>query len=372
MCGSFCRLAHIARSTPPSLSSDPLEMFDMAVKECFATSSALDLTEHAWQQAQLGLRYGGLGLQSSALHACAAYITSISSSGFADVGNQHLLHAVNTFNGLVSTQDTILIGSTVDSPILQKIDTQQFRSLLDSSFPANNARLLSASAPHASSWLLVVPSVELGLHLDPHEFCVGIMWWLGVDISRGLPCPLCPNTALDPLGHHAVTCKKGGDAVPRHNRLRDVFVDFCHQAHLAGSTLTPDGSQSHPDDVLVRDWIAGRFAAFDFTVSSPLSITSLDQACTTSGSPAQAAEARKLWANDPKCSELGCVCVPLAVETYGNWGKEAKDTFSCLATWLAISSHKSKSSHVLELYSKLNLTLTRSIVRAIMVRTLVA
>ena len=157
-----------------------------------------------------------------ALHACAAYIASISSSGFADVDNQHLKHAVSTFNGLVSTQDTILIGSTVDSPIPQKalsfkIDTEQFRALLDSSSPANKARLLSASASHASSWLSVVPSVELGLHLDPHEFCVGIRWWLGLDISRGLSCSLCPNTALDLLGHHAVTCKKGGDVVTRHN-----------------------------------------------------------------------------------------------------------------------------------------------------------
>ena len=148
--------------------------------------------------------------------------------------------------------------------------------------------------------------------------------------------------------------------VTRHNQLRDVFVDFCHQAHLGvqvevRSTLTPDGSQSRPADVLVRDWIAGRFAAFDFTVSSPLSITSLDQACTTSGSTAQAAEVCKHRAYGPKCSELhvGWVCVPLAVETYGNWGKEAKDTFSHLVTRLAIGSHKSKSSHVFESYSKL-------------------
>ena len=64
VCGSFCRLAHIAQSTPPSLSSDPMQIFDVAVKECFATCSAMDLTEPAWQHAQLGLRYGGLGLRS--------------------------------------------------------------------------------------------------------------------------------------------------------------------------------------------------------------------------------------------------------------------------------------------------------------------
>ena len=141
---------------------------------------------------------------------------------------------------MVSNQDTILISSTVDSPIPQKalsfkIDPQQFRALLDSSSPANKARLLSVSAPHASSWLSVVPSVELGLHLDPHEFCVGIRWWLGVDISRGLPCPLCPITALDPLDHHGITCKKGGDVVTRHNRLRDVFVDVMRPERDTGS-----------------------------------------------------------------------------------------------------------------------------------------
>ena len=151
----------------------------------------------------------------------------------------------------------------------------------------------------------------------------------------------------------------------------------CHQAHLGvhvevDSDLTPDGSRSRPADVLVRDWITGRFAAFDFTVSPPLSVASLNQACITSGFAALSAETRKHKANDPKCSELGWVCVPLAVETYGNWGKEARDTFSRLATRLAIGSPRSKSSCVYEVYSKLNLTLTRSIVRAIMVRTLVS
>ena len=105
-------------------------------------------------------------------------------------------------------------------------------------------------------------------------------------------------------------------------------------------------------------------------MSSPLSVASLNQACITSGFAALSAETCKHKANDPKCSELGWVCVPLAVKTYGNWRKEARDTFSCLATRLAIGSPKSKSSFVYEIYSRLNLTLTRSVVRAIMARTL--
>ena len=61
--------------------------------------------------------------------------------------------------------------------------------------------------------------------------------------------------ALDPLGHHALSCRRGGDVVLRHNQLRDVFVDICHKANLgvrieAGSALTPDLSRSRPVDAL--------------------------------------------------------------------------------------------------------------------------
>ena len=47
-----------------------------------------------------------------------------------------------------------------------------------------------------------------------------------------LPMPFCPDTALDPLGHHAVTCKHGGDVVIRHNRQRDEVFNICRRAHL--------------------------------------------------------------------------------------------------------------------------------------------
>jgi len=59
----------------------------------------------------------------------------------------------------------------------------------------------------------------------------------------------------------------------------------------------------------------------------------------------------EIFNNNVKCSELGWVCIPLAVETYGNWGKEASDTFARLATRLAVGSSKSKSNFVFVLYS---------------------
>ena len=89
----------------------------------------------------------------------------------------------------------------------------------------SKARLFSASAPRASSWLTVVPTVELGVHLDPSELGVHLdpselgvhldpseFFYSNLVVFRcghlwGLPCPLCNDIALDLLGHHAATCR---------------------------------------------------------------------------------------------------------------------------------------------------------------------
>ena len=149
-----------------------------------------------------------------------------------------------------------------------------------SSSPANKARLLSASASHASAWLLVAPSVGLNLHLHSPEFQTAVRWWLGLDTSFASVCPLCPGVALDSLSHHAVSCRHGGDTAIRHNKLRDIVADLCRKAHLsvrveAGHGMCHDNNHSRPADVLVEGWERGQPAALDITVTSPLTPVSL-------------------------------------------------------------------------------------------------
>ena len=61
MCGGFCRLAHLAHATPPSLAMTSLQLFDEDVRRSFSLCTAVDKTDVAWQQAQLSLSRGGLG-----------------------------------------------------------------------------------------------------------------------------------------------------------------------------------------------------------------------------------------------------------------------------------------------------------------------
>ncbi|KAL5514970.1 hypothetical protein EMCRGX_G000068 [Ephydatia muelleri] len=140
------------------------------------------------------------------------------------------------------------------------------------------------------------------------------------------------------------------------------MAETCRRAHFsvqveAGCNLTPDHSHSRPADVLISNWALGKTAACDISVTSPLNSNIMSEAGVTAGAAAQATELRKHEANDVKCSELGWLCIPLVVESYGAWGKEAMESFSSLASRLAITSSRPKSAVLSELYGRLNLNL---------------
>ncbi|KAL5500379.1 hypothetical protein EMCRGX_G011931 [Ephydatia muelleri] len=328
----FCRLAHLARATPPSLAMTSLQLFDEDVRRSFSLCTAVDTTDVAWQQAQLSLSRGGLGMRSLSLHSPAAFIASLCFSGYGSPSNHHLSDAIQTFNESVSPSDAIqsdgLVSSTVhQNQLSSKIDIHQFNNILIISSVADKARLLSVSSPHAASWLTVVPSEGLGLHLEPSVFQVAVKWWLGLDTSNGSLCALCPNNALDPLGHLATTCNKGGDVVTRHNQLRNVLAETCRRAHLSvkvemGSNLTSEHDHSRPADILLPNWALGKPAAFDIPVTSPLNPKIVSVAGLSAGAAALSTEERKHTENDPKCNALGWCCVPLVTESYDAWGKE--------------------------------------------------
>ena len=223
----FCKMAHLACGTPPSQAMSALKAFDLDICSCFSRCTAVDTSDQAWQQAELSLSRGGLGLLSISHHSPAAYIASLSSSGFSMSSQQHLKQAVETFNSLVPTSDAVCVEEVLTSPfhlkmLSTKVDNHLFNLLLENSSPANRAHLLSVSSPHAASWISVIPSEGLGLHLEPSEFQVAIKWWLNLDTSSGAMCALCPGSVLDPLGHHTLTCKRGSDVVSRHNKLRGL------------------------------------------------------------------------------------------------------------------------------------------------------
>ena len=277
------------------------------------------------------------------------------------------------FNNNVVSVESLLTTPVSQKSLSGKLDDHVFNLLLNSSSVADKARLLSVSSPHAASRLSVVPSESLGLHMDPPVFQVAIKWWLGLDVSEGSQCALCPGSTLDHLGHNAVTCKYGGDVVTRHNMIRDILVETCRRAHIGvkvevSNNLGRDHSKTCPADILLPNWLLGRTAALDVSITSPLNPVNLLEAGVSATAAVQATESRKHHANDPKCSDLGWVCVTMVVETYGAWGKEATAIISSVASRLATSMCRPKSIILNEIYGRLNLHLVRANATAILSR----
>ena len=181
-----------------------------------------------------------------------------------------------------------------------------------------------------------------------------------------------PNCALDPLGYHCVTCKRGGDITTRYNTLHNMVYNTLQQAGLSahlevGCGWGQDNSRTRPADIFVTNWDCGTSAAFDITVTSPLNSINMLEAGMYQGVLAKAAEHRKHTQNDPKCVELGWQCILLAAESYGAWGQEALRPFSQVATQLAIRGNTPKYKVVAEQYGCLSLLLVRANARSILV-----
>eukprot|EP00731_Ephydatia_muelleri_P031396 Em0022g910a len=125
---------------------------------------------------------------------------------------------------------------------------------------------------------------------------------------------------------------------------------------------------TRPADILLSNWFLGKPAALDVSITSPLNPLTLLEAGVLTKSAAQVTEARKHQANDPKCSELGWVCVPMVAESYGAWGDEASSIISSIASRLATSTCKSKSVVLNDIYGRLNVHLVRANATAILSR----
>ena len=85
-----------------------------------------------------------------------------------------------------------------------------------------------------------------------------------------------------------------------------------------------DNSNSRPADVLVDGWERAKPVAFDVTVTTPLTPATLVMLVNQQKLQRTHQSVESTLSNDEKCQELGWVCIVLAIETYGNGGKEAQ------------------------------------------------
>lgn len=393
----------VSRQTHPCHGHGPaLQAFDEQAQACLEQIGGLPLTQNTWLQASLAIKAGGLGLRSTALHAPAAYIASIThlAASCTELDPTYRVvpppvhQALTLYNQVVLPEDQIhsLAPSYQQRDLSATVDkAQQAHLIAATTGEAAKGHLQLVQQPGAGAWLTALPADNLGLHINTHLFRVLLRLRLRLPIapSDGF-CPLCDGVA-DSFGDHAQVCPCGGDRGKRHNRLRNFFA-----AKLAAAGLSPElekpgllparpedsglceagvslnqASARRPADVWVPGWGLHGPAAFDFAVSSGLRSGVLPSTVGHGGHAALVYEERKRMhqRTEAQCRAQGLQFLPIVAEgCAGGWGPTAMAVFRQLGSFLAARTGDSTSKMTEQLMQGLSITLQRENARAVVRR----
>ena len=150
--------------------------------------------------------------------------------------------------------------------------------------------------------------------------------------------------------------------ISRHNRLRNAIFK-----HAESALLSPlmeirglvEGSEAHPADVFIPNWIGEKDAALDITVVSPVQAACLERSVDNPSFSLEFAYRRKMRSAAAACRQVNVAFIPLAVQTFGSWHDEAATHLRRLAKALARRSGSPESTAIKHFFEKLAVLLQR-------------
>ena len=193
------------------------------------------------------------------------------------------------------------------------------------------------------------------------EFALAVKLRLGIRIfQENTDCSLC-LVPMDRMGDHGLHCSRGGGWQGRHNGIRDAFAAMAAAASL-GPQVERGGiveGRFRPADVLLPSWPSGQTTCYDVTVVSPTQDRYLVRAAQEAGVALEGASRDKRDKHQQRCEDQGLLFAPIAVETFGGWGKEAVDAIKGVSRALARNQARSDSEVIGHSFQKLSVVLMR-------------
>jgi hypothetical protein len=387
-CVAFCKFSFYIRTNTPQSVIPHCKTFDSYLLSSLESIAGTGgLLPNAAVQASLPISKGGLGIRSTALHSPAAYTASVNSC-------QKLLLdllASVTDKSSLSNESTLafskqLLSQNIDSPdkvdmlvdsSSQKfnsgnLDTHSLNELLLVSNERDKARIL-ALQDSSQGLLFNVPLSRVNnFHLNNNElhFLVCSRLGVGVLCNDKEKCRLC-QSPMDSHGYHAAICKSRGSGIKRHDKIRNIILNFCRQAAMSPNPpqIEPHCFRYHPNlraDIFLPNHHNG--LALDTMVVHPQALTYISESSTSSLSASAKGESIKHDKYDIPAQQANIDFIPLVVEFYGAWGKEATKFFKKLIGQIADRFDRQPSDVSLQLYRELSVSLVRSNANAVFIR----
>ncbi|KAL3613036.1 hypothetical protein CASFOL_043125 [Castilleja foliolosa] len=332
MCFAVPKITYLLRTTPSWLYPANIASFDDTLKDAVETILNVSLNDSQWCQASLPVRYGGLGVRRARDVGLPAFLAS--AHGVAD-----LVTSILPTNGAKASipfaTDALAVWSTQfpgESISHEAAHSQRswddvasksvLEGLLSSAVGEEQASLRAVSCLESGAWLHALPSPHLGTLLDADSLRVAVALRLGCKVCEPHPC-IC-GQLVGESGGHALSCCRCSGRFPRHHALNDLIRRALVAANIPCMLEPPGLSRSdgkRPDGLTLVPWQKGRSLIWDATCVNTTAACHLSRTTRVAGAAAESAALRK----HTKYKELGSYTfVPVAFETLGPWGAEAK------------------------------------------------
>ena len=329
------KMIYLLRTSPLWKRPDLLKEIDDVIRRSLEKVVNAPLSEDAFVQAALPIRYGGVGIRSVLSLALPCYLSSV-----ASVEDQVLLTIgnVSSWQELRSQAEARWLERSGRSEVVANRRKQRdwdeplcsvtLERIKLTEDKATRARILGVSTPESGQWLNARPSIQLNTFLSDEEFTAAMALRLGLPLFEPHDCSFCGD-AVTSEGTHGLRCRFSVGRMERHyegnNIIKKAFarINIPSKLEPRGITRNPDRND-RPDGVTHIPFERGRKIAWDFVCADTLAPSYIN---ATSQNARAAAENRALHKQtiystlDADIYEF----VPFAVETTGAIGKAAID-----------------------------------------------
>ncbi|XP_072937198.1 uncharacterized protein [Epargyreus clarus] len=341
------KFIYFLRCSPFFKFSNILNDIDTIILNTLSSVSNCQISDRAWTQASLPIRYGGLGVRKISSVSLPAFLSSTHST--QDLVSKILSKSLITYDVAYMSEAKsawVLACPNQNYPKLlhvQKLWDEPLcklthESLLNSTDGiTERARLLAVSERESGFWLQALPSSNIGTLLDNSTLSLCVCLRLGLKINEPHRC-VC-GEGVGQSGHHGLSCQRSAGRMSRHASINDVIRRALVTINVP-ATLEPKGivrdDGKRPDGLTLVPWKQGRSLVWDATCVDTMAPSHIQATSMRAGAAAESAEAvkRRKYANISQ----SYMFVPFAVETMGPWGPEAKHFYKELSSRLIEAS----------------------------------
>jgi len=352
-CLSIPKLLYTLRTSPCS-NRHELKNYDEELRATTSRVLNINLNDDRWEQAGLPVRWGGVGIRSGNMLAPSAYLASAACT--SDLANCLLLKsnlqqpidpyismALACWKNLGGKEQPTGLRASSQRAWDNEICQFSFGRLLDNATDsATVARLKAAHTAGSGDWLNALPLSAVGLKLDDKSVSVSVGLRLGAPIVAAHRCRCGAAVGVD--GRHGLSCRRSGGRLMRHNQLNDL-VQKALQAAKIPAKKEPSGiSRSdgkRPDGISLIPWRRGKCLAWDVTCPDTFASSHVKRSAAAVASAADQAESNKRIKY--RALEDMFHFVPIAIETTGVMGAEARSFLADLGRRLAVETGEPRS-----------------------------